>query len=214
MLNSKDFPRPDVVLKRLKEYKRHFSEKINNETDEEEKEFDIEDLAKIDECVENMCKYSMSVISFSSTNATIRRENDGEIANELLEENDRERSRCHSKVIKNVVLIDRICQREKLPIVFDLSDEFQGNYAPLLPTTPEEKSHMTPREREKRREIGNFALYFAISCNTFDLEKEVVQSYVDNRDTGRFDGEVLHNQEIIERHVSKGMKQNIDNMLE
>ena len=70
-----------------------------------------------------------------------------------------------------MTIIDRISEQNGLPKVFDYAEEFEKNVGPLLAQNWKDKQRMNAREREKRREIGNFGLYLAAGV-TVGLEMD------------------------------------------
>lgn len=156
-----DFPDVDRVLSKLRQYVAFFEDKKGKEVDEEDANFYLEQVDDFISAIEN---YLDSVCNDEDRIMRFREQHDSpEDIVEYVQDLDNKRTRYHSNIISNMIMIDKVSKMHGLFKVFDYAEEFEDSFVPLTPKTIEQKRQMTERQRIKRREMGNFGLYIAAS---------------------------------------------------
>ena len=154
-----NFPNIDRVIGKLRDYVRFFEEKKGKEIDEDEANECLDEVDAFIEALENyldsVCNDEKKIEQFKAKRDS--REEIQEYIGLLYDD----RTRYHSDIIRQMVMIDRMAQAYGLNKVFDYAEEFEKDTAPLLANNWEDKKDMDTRAREKRREMGNFGLYIA-----------------------------------------------------
>jgi len=190
-----NFPNIDSVLRKLRDYVRFFEEKKGKEIDEEEAN---EYLGEVDDFINSIEKYLDSVCNDERKLEQFKSKTDSrEEIQSYMGELDDKRTGYHSSIISQMAIIDRIAQAFGLNKVFDYLDEFEKNVGPLVASSWKDKSKMSPREREKRRELGNFGLYIAagVSVGLEMSDKEI-------RDFSSCEVELKNEKQEMERSES------------
>lgn len=212
---NNDFPNVDRVLSKLKEFVRCCEQR--RVTHPTQQGICDTGIAKVDEFIDAIGNYLDSVCNGEDRIAKCR--NSGADAREIQQmvaSEDSRRTLNHSQIIITMVMIDRIASILGIKKVFDYAEEFQADYSSLLPSTVEEKSRMTERQRVKRRELGNFGLYIAASV-TAGISKDYMISDDEAREFASCEDDVVKASTAVLRKVksvSKGVRNNMDNILE
>lgn len=209
-----DFPDVDRVLAKLRDFVSYWEQRKN--THPAEKDMCDSSIKIVDGFIDAIGKYLDSVCNADDRIARFRNTaTESKEIQDMVASEDKKRTSYHSEIIINMLMIDRISSRCGRPKVFDYAEEFQENFFALLPSTVEEKSRMSERERVKRRELGNFGLYIAASV-TAGMSKEYLISDEEAREFASCEDDKVKASSAIVNKVkagSKGLKRNMDNLI-
>ena len=211
-----NFPNIDSVLRKLRDYVRFFEQKKGKEIDEEEANDNLKEVEEFIQAIEN---YLDSVCNDEKRIAIFKSKRDSrEEIQDYIGELDDKRTLYHSHIISKMTIIDRIAQRYGLNKVFDYLEEFEKDTSPLLAIDWRGKKEMSPRAREKRRELGNFGLYIAAGV-TVGLE----MSDKEIRDFSSCESEIKNAEEqadvqqaynkVSSKYRKNSVKKNMEDML-
>jgi len=213
-----DFPNVDSVLRKLKGFSSYFKDKKRNTQDIEELEDCEFSLSFVESFVNAIEKY-LDCVCNEDMRIQKMRENikNSEELKDAIQNDDNNRTRTHSEIITNMIMIDRMSDLYGLKRVFDYAEEFDKDYSLLTPSTIEEKQKMTERQRIKRREMGNFGLYIAaavtagVSREAKDISDNDLREFANcEGDNSKTDSNIFYR---VKSH-SHSLKRNVNIMLD
>ena len=216
-----DFPKVDKVLIALKQYVEYFENLKVKSTDTKEIKFCENALKQVDTFISAREKYLDSVCNGEDRIRKAKEDANRQAISieelqQIISDEDKRRTNNHSSIIMSMVMIDRIATLKGLNIIFDYAEEFQSDFQKLIPSTPQEKSKMSERERIKRREIGNFGLYIGASV-TAGMHRDYMLTDDEARAFASCESDKKNSDFEIQRKVKNSMsslKGNITNILE
>lgn len=149
---------PKIILERMKKYQDFFKDKLKEETNPEEIEYIKDDIKCLDDYLDISARYLSRVVNFQKQKTIMKKTiSDNEDFKKEWENFDRGRSKIHTGCVINLAILDRICKNNDLEPIY-------GNFGEYLKDTKDltkNKSEMSSEDKQLRRNIGNFSLYFA-----------------------------------------------------